>query len=89
MRRNAVWNEFKSEAQAAHGRRIYVYSLRHLFARRCAMALPPVSLRAAAIAMGYSYEVDCRTYSQQFDLDGAKAAFETSNTGKIRRSVKH
>jgi hypothetical protein len=53
------------------------------------MALPPVSLRAAAIAMGYSYEVDCRTYSQQFDLDGAKAAFETSNTGKIRRSVKH
>ena len=81
LRRNAVWNEFKREAKAAHGQRISVYSLRHLFAWRCAMALPPVSPRAAAIAMGHSYEVHCRTYSQQFDLDGVKAAFNNSNQG--------
>jgi len=32
LRRNAVWNELKQAVQAAHGERISVYSLRHLFA---------------------------------------------------------
>jgi integrase len=81
LRRNAVWNELKQAVQAAHGERISVYSLRHLFAWRCAMASPPVNPRAAAAAMGHSFAVHVGTYAQQFDITGVKAAFAAANRG--------
>jgi integrase len=79
LRRNEVWKELKAEAQETHGERISVYSLRHLFAWRCAMASPPVNPRAAAAAMGHSFAVHVGTYSQQFDMDGVLAAFAAAN----------
>ena len=79
LRRNEVWKRLKAEAHEATGDRVSVYSLRHLFAWRCATAMPPVNPRAAAVAMGHSYAVHCQTYSQQVDLDGVKAAFAAAN----------
>jgi len=79
LRRNPVWQELKTAAMEAHGARVSIYSLRHLFAWRCAMASPPVNPRAAAAAMGHSFAIHVGTYSQQFDLDGVRAAFAAAN----------
>lgn len=79
LRRNHVWQQLKTAAKEAHGARVSVYSLRHLFAWRCAMASPPVNPRAAAAAMGHSFAIHVSTYSQQFDMDGIKAAFAAAN----------
>ena len=79
LRRNPVWQELKTAAMEAYGARVSVYSLRHLFAWRCATASPPVNPRAAAAAMGHSFAIHVGTYSQQFDLDGVKAAFAAAN----------
>ena len=79
LRRNETWKRFKAQAEAAYDARVSVYSLRHLFAWRCATTTPPVNPRAAAVAMGHSYQVHVATYSQQVDLDGVKAAFAAAN----------
>ena len=79
LRRNETWKRFKDQAEAAYDARVSVYSLRHLFAWRCATTTPPVNPRAAAVAMGHSYQVHVATYSQQVDLDGVKAAFAAAN----------
>jgi integrase len=81
LRRNAVWQELKKATKEEHDGRISVYSLRHLFAWRCAMASPPVNPRAAAAAMGHSFAVHVGTYAQQFDITGVKAAFAAANRG--------
>jgi integrase len=81
LRRNAVWQELKTRTKEERGERISVYSLRHLFAWRCAMVSPPVNPRAAAAAMGHSVAVHLGIYSKKFDLDGVKAAFAAANPG--------
>ena len=83
LRRNEVWKRFKNQVEAAYDARVSVYSLRHLFAWRCATTTPPVNPRAAAVAMGHSYQVHVATYSQQVDLDGVKAAFAAANQESI------
>ena len=82
LRRNDVWMEYKADAKAM-GQRVSLYSLRHCFADRCAMATPPIPPKAAAVAMGHSLQVHLQTYQRQHSLKLVKEAFETSNTSKV------
>lgn len=79
LRRNRMWLQLKAEAEQATGDRVSVYSLRHGFAWRCAMAQPPVSPRAAAAAMGHSFQTHVQVYGQRFDFDNVRTAFATAS----------
>ena len=84
LRRNDVWMEFKADARAM-GERVSVYSLRHCFADRCAMAEKPIPPKAAAVAMGHSLQVHLQTYQRQHNRLRIKEAF--ANANKLNRKA--
>ena len=64
--RNPVWMQLKKDAKSVGGR-ISCYSMRHCFANRCAMALPPITAKAAAVAMGHSYKTHLEVYQKKHE----------------------
>lgn len=82
LRRNDVWMEFKADAKAM-GERVSVYSLRHCFADRCAMASPAIPPKAAAVAMGHSLQVHLQTYQKQHSGRLVREAFTAANSSKV------
>jgi integrase len=79
LRRNKVWQQLKDEVRLDSGDRVSVYSLRHGFAWRCAMAEPPVNPRAAAAAMGHTFQTHVQIYGRRFDFDQVQQAFERAS----------
>ena len=86
LRRNNVWMEFKADAKSI-GERVSVYSLRHCFADRCAMASPAIPPKAAAVAMGHSLQVHLQTYQKQHDRLRIKEAFANANQSNSKAEV--
>ena len=77
LRRNAVWNELKAQARRASNDRVSVYSFRHGFVWRTAMA--HIHPRVAAAACGHSLATHMAIYGQKFDYGNVKTAFAAAS----------
>lgn len=80
LRRNAVWNELKAQARLASDDRVSVYSFRHAFVWRTAMA--QIHPRVAAAACGHSLATHMAIYGQRFDYGNVQKAFAAANNQK-------
>jgi len=88
LRRNQVWLDLKRKKKQASGHRISVYSLRHGFAWRCALAQPPISPRVAAAAMGHTLQTHVQVYGKEVNWHIIQTTFAASSRQETLSTVK-
>ena len=78
LRRRAVWNELRAEANAA-GEKLKVYSFRHRYAFATAM-IYEINPKSAADLMGHSFKTHCESYQKWVDKDKNSKVVQTART---------